>query len=336
MKTETIVINKDRNVTLTAYIQPVGGEFENIVKRPAILVLPGGGYYSCSDREADPIAFSYLKAGYQVFILRYSIGENAVWPNPLEDYEAAMELIRSRENEWKLYPQKVAVIGFSAGGHLAACAATMADNRPNAAILGYAVIDKETVSAFLPSAPDAAEAVDGNTCPCFLFASRTDTLVPVRNSLKMIMALMEYDISYESHIYAYGNHGFSSCDSSLVYDMSEICNRVPHWVNDSIEWLKDVFGDFADQRMTEPKCKAKINGNQEPNFNVECTMKYLMQRKEVMDELSPVLNLLKENMHMDELPKFLLEMQLKELLVFMKMPQEKIGELDEKLKRISN
>ena len=70
--------------------------------------------------------------------MRYSIKEDAKWPNPLEDYEEAMELIRSKSEEWNVYEDKIALIGFSAGGHLAASAATMSINRPNAAILGYA------------------------------------------------------------------------------------------------------------------------------------------------------------------------------------------------------
>ena len=62
----------------------------------------------------------YLKAGYQTFILRYSVREDAAWPTPLDDYEQAMELIRSKAEDWNLYPDKIAVIGFSAGA--AACA----------------------------------------------------------------------------------------------------------------------------------------------------------------------------------------------------------------------
>ena len=135
MQTEIITLNQHRNVTLTAYIQPVGGKFSNITKRPAILILPGGGYQYCSDREADPVAFSYLQAGFQAFVLRYSVAEHNTWPNPLGDVEQAMELIRSRE-DWNVYEDKVAVAGFSAGGHLAAAVAAMSKNRPNAAASG--------------------------------------------------------------------------------------------------------------------------------------------------------------------------------------------------------
>ena len=192
---------------LTAYLQPVGGEFAPLARRPAVLVLPGGGYRMCSDREADPVALAYLQAGFQVFVLRYATGAQAAWPHPLEDYEAAAALIRSHADDWALYPDKLAVIGFSAGGHLAACAAAMAGQRPNAAILGYPVIDKGTVEAYLPGAPDAAKAVDEHTCPCFVFAGRDDTTVPVANTLAWLEALTRYDISYECHIYSQAGHG---------------------------------------------------------------------------------------------------------------------------------
>ena len=205
----------DHGAVLTAYLQPVGGEFAPLARRPAVLVLPGGGYQMCSDREADPVALAYLQAGFQAFVLRYATGVQAAWPNPLEDYEAAAALIRSHAGDWALYPDKLAVIGFSAGGHLAACAAAMAGQRPNAAILGYPVIDKDTVEAYLPGAPDAAKAVDEHTCPCFVFAGRDDTTVPVANTLAWLEALTRYDISYECHIYSQAGHGFSTGESFL-------------------------------------------------------------------------------------------------------------------------
>lgn len=224
MRKEYIFINENRNVTLTAYLQETGGEFTSARKRPAILVLPGGGYQMCSEREADPVAFPYLKAGYHVFILRYSVKQHAIWPAPLEDYEAAMELIISRSEEWKLYSDKIAVIGFSAGGHLAGAAAVMAKNRPAAAILGYAVLN-EDVKGCNPSAPGLVEEVDEQTCPCFLFASRTDNIVPIANSLEFMQALDKKGISFESHIYGYGPHGFSTCISSLQDINESVCVR---------------------------------------------------------------------------------------------------------------
>ena len=200
------------------------------------------------------MAMPYLKAGYQAFILRYSIKEKGVWPNPLKDYEQAMQLIRSKAEEWNLYEDKVAVIGFSAGGHLAAAAATMAENRPNAAILGYSLTGLD-VKTWSQTAPDTISAVDRNTCPCFIFSARTDNVVPVSNSIQFMQALVDNDIAFESHIYAYGPHGFSTGDTSVQSRDISICGRVPNWVEDSIGWLRDVLGDFGENGMMEPVCK---------------------------------------------------------------------------------
>ncbi len=274
MQTEYIVLSEERNVSLTVYIQPAGGEFGGVAARPAVVVIPGGGYHFCSDREADPVAFPYLKAGYQVFILRYSLNEHAEWPRPLEDYEETIGLIRSRAAEWNVAPDRIAVIGFSAGGHLAACAATMSRNRPNAAILGYPVIDGGCVHDYLPSAPDVPSAVDGKTCPCFVFATRTDNLVPVSNAVHMVDALCAQGIAFESHIYANGPHGLSTGDPSI--NDQAFSGRYAAWVEDSIAWLADVMGGIQSTGLTEPAFGPKINGNREKTLNLDCTMKYLL------------------------------------------------------------
>lgn len=240
MKALEIVLNEERNVTLTAYIQAVGGEFSNIEKRPAVLVLPGGGYEFCSDREADPVALSYSKAGFQTFVLRYSVNVNKKWPNPLNDYEQAMEYIKSKAQEWAVDVNKIAVIGFSAGGHLAGCAATVAKNKPAAAILGYAVLSASTTKLYNDEV-DVIKSVDKNTCPCFLFSSRTDETVPVSNSLKMMAALEENGVPFEAHIYSFGPHGFSVADKTVNAHDIPMCSRVPNWVPDSVAWLNEMF-----------------------------------------------------------------------------------------------
>ncbi len=287
MQKEYIVLNETRKVSLTAYLQAAGGEFGGITARPAVLVIPGGGYHFCSDREADPVAFPYLKAGYQAFILRYSLNEQAAWPQPLEDYEQAMELILARAEEWHVVPDRIAVIGFSAGGHLAACAATMSRHRPAAAILGYPVIDGDCARDYLPSAPDVPSAVDRNTCPCFVFATRTDNLVPVANAVHMIDALCAQGIAFESHIYSNGAHGLSTGDPSV--NRPGFCSRYPSWVEDSIGWLADVMGGMDSSGLTEPRFGRKINGNREKTLNLDCTLLYLAEHpegKKILEEIT--------------------------------------------------
>ncbi len=338
MKMETIVLNRAKNVTLTAYLQAVGGEFPNIPKRPAMLVLPGGGYQMCSDREADPIALKYAQAGYQAFILRYSVGKDCTWPDPLNDYEQAMEMIRSKANEWNLYPDKVAVVGFSAGGHLAACAATMAKNRPNAAILVYPATMPDIIDMCLAGTPDLFERIDDQTCPCFVAATRNDRTVPVQNSLKFLAALEEKNIAFESHIYAYGPHGFSLGETSTNTPGALICSRVPRWAEDSLEWLKDVFGDFGNGSMTEPVCKQKVFGDFEEYLSIDCSLATLFEQKGkarfIMAPVIPVVNAFLGNKPGREL--MLKAITMRDYLGYVKAPKKVFENTDAKLKKIRN
>ncbi len=340
MHYERIILNEKRNVSLTLLLQDVGGEFQKLKKRPAVLILPGGAYMMCSDREAEPVALAYAKAGFQAFVLRYSVGEHHTWPNPLEDYETAMEMIRSKADEWHVYEDKIAVVGFSAGGHLAACAATMSKNRPNAAILGYAALLKELWDLFLPGVPSPIEEVDEKTCPCFLFTTRDDPMVPVSNTVRFQMALIEHNISFESHIYAYGPHGFSTGESSL--NSGSMCNRVAHWVQDSIDWLKDVFGEFGEGEMTDAACPPKVTGDQEDYLSIYCTISHLQkQGTEVFSLLEPLFRQFNtamdnfKNNEIDIAPLFR-TFRLRDVLEMFKVPKDEIANIQEKLSRIPN
>ena len=248
MKTEVITLNKERNVTLTALIQDVRGEY-GFAERPAMLVIPGGAYVGCSDREAEPVALEYARAGYQIFVLRYTVGKDCVWPLPLEDYEAAMSLILENAEQWHVAKDRIAVVGFSAGGHLAACAATMAKHRPAAAVLVYPVIipEREVLPTIMrdgnPPLPLPNEQVDGDTCPCFFASARDDRTVPICNTLVMTQALDAHGIPFESHIYSFGGHGFSLAVPHIF--RGNACARTKNWVADSIGWLNEQLGTLT-------------------------------------------------------------------------------------------
>ena len=285
---EKIVFDKEKNTSLTSYIQEVGGEYRHVTKRPGILIIPGGAYQYCSDREGEPVAFEYLKAGFQAFVLRYTV--RTKWPDPLEDYEKAMELIHNRAEEWNLYADKIAVIGFSAGGHLAACAVTLARNKPAAGILGYAAVNfRENV---LKNAPNALEYVDGKTAPCFLFATRTDELVSCRNTIDFSRALADHGVCFESHIYSHGPHGMVTGDQSIEDSTIPRPDSYHHWVQDSVNFLRDIFGCFEKDGMGTPKVRAHDTGDYEEYLSVYCTIGKLLSNhegksvmKEIMSEL---------------------------------------------------
>ena len=286
MKAQEIILNENRSVTLTAYIQEVDGEF-GFSRRPAMLVIPGGGYAMCSDREADPVAMAYLKAGYQAFVLRYTCTPKGKWPLPLEDYEQAMALIEERADEWHLDKSRIAVVGFSAGGHLAACAATVAEHKPAAAVLVYPAILKDICDMCQPGMPYPNEHVTARTCPCFLVAARDDRTVDISNTLRMELALTEKGVAFESHIYSYGGHGFSTGEDWL--NTHSVCPRLPRWVPDSIEWLEEVMGKLTRGGFTEPISAGSMNGNFAPVLSADCTLSHLRkQSEEAQTVLAPM------------------------------------------------
>ena len=346
MKTVEVVLNEERNVRLTAFIQDVGKEYRNITKRPGVLVIPGGGYMFCSDRESDPVALAYLQAGYDAFILRYTTKDAGQWPLPLQDYEDAMEYIIDHAEEWNLMADKIAVAGFSAGGHLAGVAATIAKHKPAAAILGYAVLN-EQVDEIAENAPCVVKEVNYDTCPCFLFAARTDNVVAIQNSIQMMDALDKAGVTFESHIYAYGPHGFSTGDESIQTRESAFCPRIPNWVKDSIGFLKDVMGEFyvgtaENKVLTEPKCKAHVSDDGAAWLSLDCTIGRLFGNPAAKEALVDTIEEMKKkiqpfspDMTFDDMMVTLSKMKLRDLLNerSVKVDEEK---LDEVLGKIPN
>lgn len=341
IKTSKLILNQERNVTLTTIIQDVNGEFGKISARPAILILPGGGYSMCSDREAEVIAYPYLQAGYHAFVLRYSVKDHCTWPNPLNDYEQTMELIRGKAEEWNIISDKIAVIGFSAGGHLAASAATLAKNRPNAAILGYAALEKDIAQACQPGTeiPSPTDFVDGKTPPCFLFAARDDMVVPVHNTVNFQSALIRYGIQFESHIYAYGGHGFGTGAENIAGD--ELCRRVPNWVNDSIGWLEDVFGRLTPGGLGKPVCSPKINGDCEEMLSVDCTFGHLRKQETAQPLLASIYTaadmVIQQQFGGNPLAIEILSVfKLRDFMKMLGQDQNTIDQMDAALKQIPN
>ncbi len=288
-------LDRERNVTLTAMVQPLDPEVPYVRKRPAILILPGGGYQYCSEREAEPVAYPYLAAGYSAFVLRYSVMEHSAWPNPLRDYERAMEFILEHAEEWNILPDKIAVIGFSAGGHLAAMAAAAAKHKPAAAILCYPAAKKSFWDPYLlpgmPEIPDAPAAADQHTCPCFVFATRSDGMVPVGNSLDFVKALEKYGVSFEIHIYSYGPHGLVFGNSALQSPSAAFTPRVRHWVSESIGWLRETLGDFSEEGFGAPTCPARVHADFDEYLSADCTVGFLHSLPAAEEAVAPVFRL---------------------------------------------
>lgn len=243
-----------------------------VKKRPAILVLPGGGYEFCSEREAEPVVRYFMSKGYNCGILRYSVKEKAssLMPEasrPLLEASEAMSLIRKNAEEWCIDENKIAVLGFSAGGHLAGSLATLwndeqitkfldiepGSNKPNAAILCYPVLvtDEYThqgsVNALLGKYRndenllkkyDIPSQVGNHTPHTFLWNTYTDDGVPMENALRYALEMRKKsDSTCELHTFYMGAHGMSVCTK----EVGTPDDHVGQWLELCAQWLEKVL-----------------------------------------------------------------------------------------------
>lgn len=233
-------------------------------KRPCMIVCPGGGYAFCSQREAEPIALQFLPQGYNVFTITYSVNPHR-FPTQLREVAALMELIYKNADDWNCDTSKIAIIGFSAGGHLAAHYSTMFDCKEvrevfpesksvNASVLCYPVITADPSHAEKGSihnlvgktdiSPEETEYfsceknVKDTTPPAFIWHTAEDGLVPVMNSMLYAEALSAHKVPFELHIYPYGAHGLSTGDAQTNGNMNEKIEHVGNWLTSLEKWLK--------------------------------------------------------------------------------------------------
>lgn len=240
MKTRTYNLTNE-GVTLTSYLLDYSKELKGSEKRPFMLLFPGGAYKICSDREAEPIAMHFLSMGIDVFILRYSLNENSIFPRPLDDAKEAFSFILSNADDFGIDTSRSAVCGFSAGGHLAAAFALMGGFKISAMVLGYPCITEDICNSTVlySSVPALDSLVNEKTPPTFIFAASDDKTVPLRSSLELSAALSKSKVPYELHIYENGGHGFATAD--YVTCDGVLSSDAENWVAQCKSFLKKRF-----------------------------------------------------------------------------------------------
>lgn len=322
-------LNSNLNVKLTSYLLDNSEEFANAKIRPAVLIFPGGAYRVCSHRESEPVAMAYAAQGFNTFVLNYSLNENAVFPKPLKDAEAALELIRNNSAEWSINPEKIAVCGFSAGGHLAAALGTMGKIRPNALILGYPCILASMGEIFPAPIPSCDEFVDDKTPPTFIFHTFEDELVPVENSIKFSAALDKVKVPFEMHIFQKGCHGLSLAKDLTSSGLQRFANPdVEKWFELSVCWLHNLFGKFDSSALY----LESQNGSEVNEYSVDV----VLERMWVNPECQQIIN--EYIPGFDQYPHFkaALSVSLRQICSYSPdlFSEEQISEIDRKLKAV--
>jgi len=203
----------------------------------AVIVCPGGGYGAlASNHEGRQVASFLNSLGMAAFVLKYRLGPRYHHPIEIGDAQRAIRTVRAKAAEWKIASDRIGIMGFSAGGHLASSASTHFDagnasasdpidragSRPDFSILGYPVISmtqpwthqgsKKNLLGDNPD-PELAKSLSGEnavtaqTPPTFIFQTNADTTVPAENSVYYYLALRKAGVKAEMHIFQNGPHG---------------------------------------------------------------------------------------------------------------------------------
>lgn len=208
-------------------------------QRSAVIILPGGGYgILAAGHEGEDVAKIFNIWGITAFVLKYRLPNDTIMKDksiaPLQDAQRALQMVRERAAEWNIDPKKIGIMGFSAGGHLAATASTHFTNevisnekhislRPDFSILIYPVISFTDALTHMGSRDNligknpSQKSIDNysnelqvtaQTPPAFLVHASDDGAVPVGNSIAYYQALQKQGIYSELLIYPHGGHGF--------------------------------------------------------------------------------------------------------------------------------
>ncbi|WP_138750861.1 alpha/beta hydrolase [Paenibacillus sinopodophylli] len=234
----------------------------------AIIICPGGAYGGLAEYEGEPIALWLNTLGISAFVLKYRVSPHK-HPAALYDVQQAIRLVREQAGSWNIDPNRVGVLGFSAGGHLASMAATQFDMRipeddeavrqtscrPDLIIACYPVIsfgeyrNEPSMINLLGDSPSeellrqlsSELQVTNQTPPAFLWHTADDKAVPVENSLLFALALSKHKVPFDLHIYESGPHGMGLATEN---------DHVGAWKSSCVEWLKIRKFIPSDQKKT--------------------------------------------------------------------------------------
>jgi acetyl esterase/lipase len=225
----------------------------------AVIVCPGGGYSCRAPHEGGPISRWLVSQGLVSFVLNYRVSPYR-HPIPLGDAQRAIRLVRANAKEWNVDPNRIGILGFSAGGHLATSAATIFDDgnptasdpidrescRPNALIACYPVVTfgefrhhgsminliGENYDPKMQEYLSLENRVTDKTPPSFLWHTSDDQAVPVENSLLFAMALRKHKVPCSLHVFPHGAHGLGLAQN--------LPTSVSKWTTQCEAWLKEI------------------------------------------------------------------------------------------------
>lgn len=268
---EVIHLNKFYNLENDPWIEicvPYNNDQVQREKSKAIIIVPGGGYGFVSLREGDPVALAYMSEGFVTIKLNYTI--NKKYPIPMQELGCAIDYLRNNCEKYHIDKNKIAIIGFSAGGHLVSSYGYLykhkdfisktnlnpEDIKPNCIVSSYPVItmyeythegtkniitgNEENLKELL----SVEKHIDSTYPPTFVWTTMEDTCVPPINSEMFVEALKTHNVKHDSFFYPYFDHGCSII-SPLLYPtdilQDERMQELSKWFPKTVNFINKIF-----------------------------------------------------------------------------------------------
>ena len=250
------------NAVLRTYVLSNYPNIDMGRRRAMIVICPGGAYRFCSEREAEAVAIRFNSLGYNCAVLYYTVNsleEGRIYPKPQNDLADAVRWVRKNADDLNTDRNKIVVMGFSAGGHLAASLGVFwkeygPETRPDALVLCYPVITSgpyahERSIRNLVGSDDMLfermsleKQVGKETPPSFIWTTRTDESVPCENSILFKESLDRFGIENELVLYPEGVHGLSLGTQEVMNAKRKVTPCVQNWPEKADSFIKRVLG----------------------------------------------------------------------------------------------
>ena len=212
-------------------------------KLPGLVVIGGGSYNPIRERDSERVAITFATHAFQTFAVKYPVAENRSYEGAKQAISDAFKYIVANADDLQVDVNKLGIIGFSAGGQLAAAYADRGDTLAKFAILGYPVIKPTLDEQMGVTTEDIVPLVSSTTPPTFIFGAIQDELTPfTEHILPYTQALADNHVPFELHEFATGNHGMGIGNKYTgIVNGDRIDDHFSKWLGLSLDWLKQII-----------------------------------------------------------------------------------------------
>lgn len=213
---------------------------DTTVPLPGLVIIPGGSYTKVADRDSERVAVTFASQAFQTFVVRYPVVEHRSYQNAKIAIDQAFEYLVGHAQELDLDPQQLGIIGFSAGGQLAAAYSNRPDTKARFAALGYPVIQPLIDKRMGVTTENVAELINDQTPETFIWGSINDELTPYLDHIAIYaQALAKHHVKFELHEFATGNHGMALANYyTRIVNRNRTDNHLAKWYPLFLEWFK--------------------------------------------------------------------------------------------------